>query len=135
MLFAAWRDQRTAQELGESEGMATMRWNQVVHTVNDLFGRHGYEVRKGANEGVDLVLEKDLETVLVSCDQWAVWTVDTSPLFELYQRVRQTGANGGILLTTGAFTEEALDFASATGIEVVDGTRLENLVLEAGIAA
>ena len=116
-------------------GMSNLRWNQVVRVVNDLFGHRGYEVRSGAQQGVDLVLERNLETVLVMCDHWKVWTVDTSSLFPFYQRVRNVGADRGIVLTTGEFTQDARDFASATGLELVDGPALENLVQEARIAA
>jgi restriction system protein len=135
LTFAVWRDQRTATEMGASDGMQNMRWQQVVSVIRELFGRRGYEVRSGDEEGVDLVLESDRERVLVMCDQWKVWTVGTSPLFRFYKQVRHNGATRGIVLTTGDFTPEARDFASATGLELVDGRALENLVLEARIAA
>ncbi len=114
-----------------------LSWPQVERLVGDIFRRRGFAVSPvtATSEGVDLVLRKDDQRLFVSCRQWSVWDVGAKAVHQLFIGMRREGVTGGIMVTTGQFTEEASDFASATGLELVDGSALLELVEEAQQAA
>jgi restriction system protein len=115
-----------------------MSWREVDQVLRSLFQRHGFAVSSGARrsmEGVDLVLHRDQRRIFVRCDHWSVWTVGLAPVRRLQELVRRSGADRGIVLTSGEFSPEARDFAQATGLELVDGRMLRDLVQELPQAA
>ncbi len=106
-----------------------MSWQEFEMLVGEAFRRNGYAVAEtgggGADGGVDLVLRKGAEKFLVQCKQWRAYKVGVSTIRELYGVMAATGAAGGFVVTSGAFTQEARSFAEGKNIDLIDGVRLK----------
>jgi restriction system protein len=109
-----------------------MSWQQFEALVGEAFRRKGYTVAEtgggGADGGVDLVLRREGETFLVQCKQWKAYKVGVTTVRELYGVMAAKGANGGFVVTSGVFTDEARAFAVGRNIELMDGEALHVLI-------
>ena len=109
-----------------------MSWQEFEMLVGQVFRHTGYTVSEngggGADGGVDLVLRKDGEKLLVQCKQWKAYKVGVSTVRELYGVMAAEGAAGGFVVTSGVFTQEAKDFAEGKNIELIDGAELKELI-------
>lgn len=111
--------------------LETMTWRQFEILVSEAFRRQGYSVQETAawaDGGVDLVINKEGETYLVQCKQWKTSKVGVAKVRELYGVVASQGAAGGIFVVSGVYTQEAVDFAKANRIRLIDGTELHAMI-------
>lgn len=108
-----------------------MTWRQFETLVGESFRRKGYSVTKttgGPDSDFDLVLKQQGKTFLVQCKQWRAIKVGVNTVRELHAVMTAQGANGGFVVTTGLFTDEALAFARNQNIELMDGKALHALI-------
>jgi len=107
-------------------------WREFELLVGEAYRRKGFTVREtgggGADGGVDLVLTKNGQTALVQCKQWKTFRVGVKTVRELYGVMTAQHANGGVIVTSGDFTQEARDFAAGKNIELVDGEKLQRVI-------
>ena len=93
---------------------------------------HSYRVIEntaaGPDEGIDLVLKKNGGLVLVQCKQWKSAKVGVNIVRELFGVMTDKKATSGVLITSGIFTQEAMNFAGDKPIDLVDGTQLLQMV-------
>jgi len=82
--------------------------------------------------GVDIVATSNQPLFsgiyIVQCKNWKN-PVGEPPVRDLYGVVASENANKGILITSSTFTEAAQNFARGKNIELIDGTQLEQLIL------
>jgi len=130
--FNAWRK---GALLESQKGIATIRaisWQEFEELVGEAYRRKGYFVTEsgggGADGGVDLVLKKGGEKLLVQCKHWRIDKVGVKVVRELYGVVAAQGASGGIVISSGSFTQEAWDFASGKPLELIDGRELLEII-------
>ena len=117
----------SASQVLKPDPLLTISWQDFEHLVGEIYRRRGYsvsETARGADGGVDVVLRRDSECLLVQCKHWRARNVGVSVVRELYGVVVSRGAAGGVVVTAGHFTAEAVEFARETGIELVDGEQL-----------
>ena len=116
-------------------GLDTLRWDQFELLVGEIFRREGYAVElsaaMGSDDGIDLTLRRDSETILVQSKYWKTAEVSTRQVQEFYGAMAACGAPRGIFVTTGEFTSEARQFAEGKGIELMDGTALAGSIAAA----
>jgi restriction system protein len=109
-----------------------MTWQEFEMLVGEAFRRGGYSVAEtgggGADGGVDLVLRKDGEKFLAQCKQWKAYKVGVTSIRELYGVMAASGAAGGVVVTSGVFTQEARDFAAGLNIDLIDGAELHEII-------
>jgi len=74
------------------------------------------------------MLSKDGEKLLVQCKQWRAFRVGVPVVRELYGVMAAQGASGGIVVTSGRFTDEAQDFAQGRNVRLIDGPKLQALL-------
>lgn len=100
--------------------------------VGEYYRRLGYSVTQrggaGADGGVDLVVTKDGERLLVQCKHWKAWRVGPQPLRELWGLVDHERAAGAVFVTSKDFTSEARAFAKGKRLELIDGRQLAVMV-------
>ena len=135
--LSAWR-QRERRRLVENvtAGKAAdvldgMTWQQFERLVGEAFRLLGYRVMEtggSADGGVDLVLNKDGEKHLVQCKQWRAFKVGVDVVRELDGVMAAKGAAGGIVVTSGRFTQEAMSFAEGRNVRLIDGPQLHGLI-------
>lgn len=109
-----------------------MSWQEFEMLVGEAYRRQDFNVREmgggGADGGVDLVLTKNDQTVLVQCKQWKTFKVGVKIVRELYGVMAAQKAQGGVVVTSGVFTQEAKDFADGKNISLMDGEKLRRVI-------
>lgn len=120
--------------LDRQTGIASIRamtWTELERLVAEAYRRQGYVVletgRRGPDGGVDLVVERDGRH-LVQCKHWKAYRVGVKEVRELFGLVAAEPADGGVLVTSGDFTQEARAFAAGKPLDLIDGARLVELV-------
>lgn len=116
------------------ESIAAMGWRQFESLLAEGFRRKGYAVehsgREGPDGGVDLRLRRDGAVTLVQCKHWRGGNVGVRVVRELLGVVAKEGAAGGIVVTSGAFTPQAVEFARGSSVALMDGEKLRAMVGE-----
>ncbi len=110
-----------------AESLNDMPWRDFEFLVGEYFRRLGFRVEetgKGADGGYDLIAVKDREKFLIQCKQWRVDTIGVKIIRELFGVVTAEQASGGIVVTSGKFSKDALAFARANKIMLIDGNEL-----------
>lgn len=127
-IWRASRERRLVRKMASIEALRAMRWDELEMAVRRLFEQYGYTASRvggaGADGGVDVIVRKARRTLLVQCKQWHARQVSVSVVRELAGVVVVRGADGGVIVTCGAFTKEARSFASRAGIVLIDGFEL-----------
>ena len=112
--------------------LAEMSWSDFEYYVAETFRRQGYSVERtgdpAGDGGVDVILRKDGMITLAQCKHWKAWKVGVRPIRELLGVVTSHGAQNGVLVTSGRFTREAVDFARANRLRLIDGDELRSMI-------
>lgn len=133
--FAALREYRRRKLLdahADLNGIRGLGWQEFEKLVAEAFHRQGYWVAEkgGANAdgGIDLVLKRGAERVLVQCKHWRARAVGVAPVRELFGVMTAEGATRAVLVTSGSFSAEAYAFAARKPLQLLDGPLLEKLI-------
>ncbi len=139
-LFAAaaeidkYQRRRLLSRQSSLETLRGMTWQQFEHLVGEVYRQQGYKVEEkggsGPDGGVDVVLRRGGETVLVQCKQWKTQSVGVKPLRELRGVVASQVATRGVFVTCGSYTSAALSEFADQPLELIDGPKLLKLVQE-----
>lgn len=133
---AAWwrgrREARLIEDLADIESLRALEWSDLEVLVRAVYARQGYSATRlggfGADGGIDVVLRRDGNKVLVQCKQWRARQVSVNVVRELLGAVTSERADRGVVVTCGTFTGDAWGYANANGLELVDGMQLLELV-------
>ena len=83
----------------------------------------------GPDGGVDVrITNEEGKRFLIQCKHWRTQQVGVKVVRELLGVVTAERAAGGIVITSGAFTLEAYEFARNVAVELIDGDRLQNML-------
>ena len=114
------------------ESLAAPGWRQFEQLVGEAFRRQGYVVEEtglgGADGGIDLLLRKDTQRVLVQCKQWRRRQVGVSVVREMAGLLAHHRADGVKIVCVGTFTRDAEAFARGKPIELIDGVTLLEMI-------
>lgn len=120
-----------AQGVADSKSASSldgMSWKEFELLVGESFRQKGYKVVElggnGPDGGVDLVLLKGTEKFLVQCKQWKALKVGVDVVRELFGVMAAKGADGGYVVTSGKFTQDAKEFAKGRNVFLIDGDAL-----------
>lgn len=92
-----------------------------------VFSERGYTVsekRDLEDHAVDVVLHMNHEATLVQYMHWREHHVDVAAIEALYNVMDDESAQHGIVITSGIFTPEALDFALGKALMLINGVDL-----------
>jgi restriction system protein len=121
-----------------ASSLSQMSWREFEALVQEAFRLRGYSVQRlggdGPDGGVDLALKRDGEKTLVQCKQWRAFKVGVSVVRELYGVMAAQGATAGIVVTSGTFSQDAIDFAAGRNVRLIEGDELHELIREARAA-
>lgn len=133
--FAYLRARQRAKLLDVQNSLESIRalsWQQFEHLVGEAFRRQGYVLVEhgggGPDDGIDLMLHRAGETVLVQCKQWRARQVGVSVVREQFGILTARNAAAVMVVTSGTFTGEAETFARGKPITLIDGPKLLDLV-------
>jgi hypothetical protein len=113
-------------ELGR-EWLRQLNWGLFETLVETAFVRDGFLVLPAPIRmagRADMVLERRSERLFVQCKHWKAWQVGTPTVRELQELVSSNGGSGGIVITAGKYSAEALGFAADCGVILLDGDDL-----------
>ena len=129
-----YKRRRLLSQQSSLETLREMTWQEFEHLVGEAYRQQGYKVEEkggsGPDGGVDIVLRRAGETVLVQCKQWKSQQVGVKPLRELRGVVANKQATQGIFVTCGGYTQAALSEFADQPLELIDGSNLLRLVQE-----
>ena len=113
------------------QSIRSLNWADFERLVTEAFRRQGYNAWNtpvGPDGGVDIILRKAGRTTLVQCKQWEQSKVGVKPVRELAGVIAAHKADAGIFVCSGGYTREAVEFARASSIELIDGPRLAAMI-------
>lgn len=123
---------RMLQQQTGLDSLFRLSWKQFEDLVGEAYRRQGYAVKEilggGADNGVDLVLTRNGESILVQCKRWRGLPVPVQTVRELYGVLMDRRAAAAKLVTTSQFTPDAVGFANGKPIELVDAEALLELL-------
>lgn len=115
-----------------ANALEKMTWREFEGLVAESFRQQGYRVYErggdGPDGGVDLELHMGSDKYLVQCKQWKVGKVGVATVRELYGVMAAERAVGGFVVASGAFTDDAKEFAEGRSISLVDARRLRAII-------
>lgn len=110
-----------------------MPWQDFERLVGAAYERLGWRVRQtglgGADGGIDLIIKRSDETVLVQCKRWNS-NVGAPVVREMFGLMAHHRASGVKIICAGKFSRDAVEFARGKPIELVDGPALMSLIGE-----
>jgi restriction system protein len=116
----------------ESKPTDEMNWQQFELLVGQAFRGQGYFVidggNTGADGGVDVYLKKDGLKYFVQCKHWKNKKVGVAVARELYGVIAGAGVEGGFVVCSGGFTNDAKAFAENKQIELIDQHGLNRML-------
>ena len=99
------------------DSVRNLSWGEFERLVCEAYRRQGYAAAvvgsRAGDGGIDVILIRAGEKVLVQCKHWKAFKVGVAPVRELLGVVVSEKATSGILVTSGRFTKEAERFARA----------------------
>ena len=135
--FSALLAWRKGELLNKQTGIRSVKelpWQDFEHLVGEAYRRKGFHVDEntgtGPDGGIDLTLTKEGEELLVQCKNWKTKAVGVPVIRELFGVVTAENASAGILVCSGSFTRDAIEFARTKPIELVAGAELVRLIGE-----
>lgn len=132
--LTARRRRELLERRKNAETLRAIGWQEFEALVGEAYRRKGYAVTfcggGGADGVVDLVLRRNGKKLLVQCKHWKTENVGVKAIRELYGVVAAERAAGGIVISSGTFTEEAGNFARGKPMELLDGAALFKLIGE-----
>ena len=115
-----------------ANALEKMTWREFEGLAAESFRKEGYRVVErggdGPDGGVDLELRMGSDKYLVQCKQWKVSKVGVATVRELYGVMTAERAVGGFVVASGAFTDDAKEFAEGRSIKLVDARRLRAMI-------
>ena len=124
---------------GSRTGKLTTRfdlltWSQFEELVADYYREQGFKAKRvgadgGGDGGVDVKYwNHNKELFLVQCKHWRRQSVGVKVVREIAGVVLAEGATGGVVVTSGRFSDEAKRFGRQAKVELIDGNTLSRLV-------
>lgn len=123
---------RLARTVQSIEALRALSWQAFEKLVGQAYRDQGWTVSEnwkgGADGGVDLDLRRGNERMVVQCKQWRTRQVPVQEVRALWGVVASESASGGIFVTCGGYTKDALAFARGKNLRLVDGATLVTML-------
>lgn len=112
------------------DALSRVSWDAFERLIADHYRAQGFTVEHvgtggGLNRtdgGIDIKLFRDQEIILVQCKHWTCWKVPHNDVHQLIGVMHTAGATGAIVITSGEFTNAAIEAAAKfRHIRLIDG--------------
>lgn len=110
-----------------TESFMSMDAAKFKELINNIFKQRGYTITE-QNDEVDLVLIENNETTFVQFKHWKEAEVDITAIIQLFATMKENNARHGVVITSGVFTSEALDFALGKALLLINGHDLSQMI-------
>ena len=116
------------------EAIRAMSWREFETLVAEAYRRQGYSVEEtgggGADGGIDLILRGKGQKVIVQCKQWRTYRVGVKIVREMYGIMVAEKADRVVIVSSGTYTQESVEFAKGKPILLIDGKALAQHIRE-----
>lgn len=130
--FHKWKNRQRFNRQTGTDSLRELSWAEFELLLAEAFRRLGYHVdhtgQNGPDGGVDLRLSQGSAVTLLQAKHWRVYRVGVKPVRELQGIVSAEKAAGGIVVTSGTFTADAVSFAEKAGIRLIAGEELSRMI-------
>ncbi|WP_100656992.1 DUF2034 domain-containing protein [Alteromonas flava] len=132
--FSFFNARRKAKQLDNQKSIETIRqlhWRNFEELVAEAYRRQAYRVTEGSygpDGGIDLELRKGTEVVLVQCKNWKAQKVGVNVVREMFGVLTDSNADRVIVICSGWYTQQAINFALDKPIELVGANELASLI-------
>lgn len=96
-----------------------------------IFNQRGYTVStkdECKQESVDLILKMNGETTYIQYKHWREYEVDVAVLEDFDAVMEAESIPHGIIITTGLFTQDALDYSHGKHLLLINGVDLSQMI-------
>jgi restriction system protein len=99
--------------------------------VGAAYEQQGYRVdyaNDGKDGGIDLIMRRGAEIVLVQCKNWYRGWTGVPEVRELYGVLMSENRSRAVFVTSGVFSDEAIAFARGKPLALIDGEALLDMI-------
>ena len=126
-----WRGERSLDQQEDLDIVRDLDWRQIELLLAEGFKSEGYTIvdtPRRADGDIDLVLFKGARRILVQCKHWKTRSLGVQLVREMLEVVDASGAQAGIIVSSGLFTRDAEQFADENRIRLIDGRELVSML-------
>ncbi len=128
MRLSAARKRGEREVAAGLEVVRGLRWKEFAQLVTQSFESRGYAAqtnqRKPGEDGVDMILTRAEERVLLQVKHGGSYLVGAGPVRLLAGMLAAQQAQSGVIATSGAFDAAAIDAARNVPVSLLDGEPL-----------
>ncbi|MBY8220949.1 restriction endonuclease [Vibrio fluvialis] len=110
----------------------SLSWLEFESYIGEYFKHQGYKVTQDLSRkpdgGIDIRLTKDGELSLVQCKHWKTRKVGIQVLREMYAVMIENQASKMVIVTSGNFTSEAINYAQDKRLWLISDSELVNMI-------
>jgi HJR/Mrr/RecB family endonuclease len=121
----------TGKAIGKSKVKKGLDFEKRIQALFEMAGFQTELTRATGDGGIDLIAHTETPFIsgnyIVQCKDWEN-PVGEPVIRDIYGLVIASGANKGIVITTGRFTSAAKQFAAGKPLELIDGEKLKQLM-------
>ena len=125
---------RTFASAKDIEAIRAMSWREFETLIAETYRRQGFTVEEtgggGADGGIDLILRGKGQKAIVQCKQWRTYRVGVKIVREMYGIMVAEKADRVVIVSSGTYTQESVDFAKGKPILLIDGKALAQHIRE-----
>ena len=112
-----------------------LSWDGYQALIADIYRRKAFEVFPPPVSGsdldvIDLVVDRDGQRMLINCQLRGESDIPAAAVTEMGNVVANYSVSGAYLIADGSFAPEAAEAAHASGVVLIDGEALIDLVIE-----
>lgn len=116
------------------EAIRAMSWRELEPLIAETYRRQGFTVEEtgggGADGGIDLILRGKGQKAIVQCKQWRTYRVGVKIVREMYGVMVSEKADRVVIVSSGTYTQESVDFAKGKPILLIDDKALAQHIRE-----
>lgn len=117
------------------DDIRALTWQEFELLVGEFYRCQGYSVMEtgqgGADGGIDLVLMRGTEKIIVQCKQWKSSSIGAPVIREMFGLMHHHSARSVKIVCCGRFTKDAWAFSRGKPIDLVGGDKLLAMMLRA----
>ncbi|QBY03733.1 restriction endonuclease [Thalassotalea sp. HSM 43] len=115
----------------KKDPLKNITWREFEMLVGEVYKKLGYlvyETQAGADGGVDLILKRNGEKIIVQCKQWRTQKIGVKTVRELYGVMVAESADRAIVMCSGTYTAESYVFAKGKPLDLIGGSQLREMI-------